>query len=183
MGFVIIEKYNKTHYIGENLLNRKPNINIGIGEILLKYNGFEGSFIVIRNSTNKYFENLGEITEFNKYLEYYTLTNNKYINFLYLDYKHNNTPDIIQKNFNFIGFEYGYCMNEHIVYSSIFNEIIFGITEELIKYKSNLNNNLLFSTKDIAISYKELHGDLYKKNVGVERDEDMKIYEIWRYKR
>jgi hypothetical protein len=181
MGYVILEKYNKNHFLWKDLVNKKPSIEFKIEDILTKYNGFEGTFLLVKDFENKYHENHGKIKDFDIYLEFYKKNKNDYINFLYLNNKIQNIEKIINKKFIFVGIEFGYCKNEFIVYSSIFNEIIFGVTEELISYKKHLNDNLLFPSKDICLSYKELHNNLFKKDKKVEEDHEMKVYEIWKY--
>ena len=81
-----------------------------------------------------------------------------------------------------MGYDIGACDEEKTVYSSIFNEVLFGGYDSLIAYKGLLNENLLFPDKEIAERYVELHNEMSAQGKNVEDYMEMIIYEIWRHK-
>jgi hypothetical protein len=68
------------------------------------------------------------------------------------------------------------------LYSSIFNEVLFGNLAKLNDFYNVLNSHLLFTSKDIAQKYASIHHELLENGADVENDEDMEIYNIWKYK-
>ena len=81
-----------------------------------------------------------------------------------------------------VGYDVGVCEEGKTIYSSIFNEILFGNLDELIAYKDFLNEHLLFSDKFLAEKYVSLHNELSAQGKDVEDYEEMIVYEIWKYK-
>ena len=80
-----------------------------------------------------------------------------------------------------VGYDVGVCEEDKSIYSSIYNEILFGIIDELIAYKDLLNENLLFPDKLLAEKYVSLHKELSALGKDVEDYEEMIIYQIWKY--
>ena len=81
-----------------------------------------------------------------------------------------------------MGYDVGVCDEEKTIFSSIFNEILFGNLDELISYKDLLNENLLFPDRSLAEKYVSLHDTLSEEGKGVEDYEKMIVYEIWKQK-
>ena len=66
-------------------------------------------------------------------------------------------------------------MDELNIYSSIFNEILFGKVNELRYFKNKLNEHFLFSSYDNVKEYAFIHHHLLLKGVPVEDDEDCRF--------
>ena len=102
---------------------------------------------------------------------------------LHVIFGSNFSSSFLNKEAVFVGYDVGVCEEEKTVYSSIFNEILFGHLEELIFYKNLLNENFLFSHKSTAEKYVNLHDELSAQGRGVEDYEKLIIYEIWKHLR
>jgi hypothetical protein len=83
------------------------------------------------------------------------------------------------KKINFIGYDYG-NIYEYDVYASIFEEILFGHSHELVVFKNKLNECFLFSSVELAEEYVKIHHKLLLEGEDVETGDVMEIYEIWK---
>lgn len=79
-----------------------------------------------------------------------------------------------------LGFDVGVCDEERTVFSSIFNEILFGNVDELANWKQFLNEYFLFSEESKALEYISLHKKLSALGKDVEDYEEFAIYQIIR---
>lgn len=158
----------------EYLPERKRIPELTVDQLIDKYQGFEGELILCHPLTSDpkvmdsclvdYFELKDQSNE----LILFVLENS----FL--------MPPIFKEKSQFLGYDVGLCEDDATLYSSIFNEVLFGPLEELISYKDTLNENLLFSEKSIADSYVALHDELSAQGKDVEDYFKMHIYEIWK---
>lgn len=87
----------------------------------------------------------------------------------------------LHENATYVGFEVGFCEEEGTVYSSIFNEILFGCCDELVIFHSQLNKNFLFPNKESAERYLKVHREMALQGRDVEQGVEMTIYEIWKF--
>lgn len=172
---LLIEKYLPSSIFWKNLIRNNKIANLSVSQILSKYKGFEGEIVL-------FYDN--KITEIN--FEEVILKSNEYIklgNCLLLYVLSNNEclPFYIQDKAIKVGFDVGVCHQDGI-FSSIFNEVIFGHLPELVDYKNFLNENLLFSDRTLAEAYLELHNKMSLEGKDVEDYMEMHIYEIWEHK-
>ena len=93
----------------------------------------------------------------------------------------NGDLNFLENKASFLGYDYGICEEDKSIYSSIFNEILFGNILELISYKDRLNESFLFPSAPLTEKFVQLHHELLLKGKDVEADEDMKIFGIWKY--
>src|SRR3990170_3546912 len=91
-------------------------------------------------------------------------------------------PSSLREQAVFVGYDIGACDEEKTIYSSIFNEVLFGGYDELIAYKDLLNEHLLFPDKATAERYVDLHNEMSAQGKNVEDYMEMIIYEIWKHK-
>ncbi len=79
-----------------------------------------------------------------------------------------------------LGYDVGGCADEtYDMFSSIYHEIIFGRVEELFRFKSQLNENLLFKDRVTAEGYVKVHGEMAALGKDVEDYMPFIIYEVW----
>lgn len=171
---ILIKRYNSSNFFWQNLTRKKKILQLSVEEVVNKYDGFEGE-LIFSFSANKEASNIEKITQ-----EHINANNKK--NYLILCI--NSNIDItfnLKDRFFQVGYDYGVCEEDKTIYSSIFNEILFGNIENLIFYREYLNEHLLFPNKFLAEKYAQLHHQLLLKGKDVE-NEQMKIYEIWKYK-
>ena len=147
---------------------------LSVEQILNKYQGFEGELIALfsieeDSQLNNIIEKCLEIKSSNNYLMLSVISDFQVI------------PSIISEQTLLVGYDVGVCEKEKTIYSSIFNEILFGSLNELIIYKQFLNEHLLFPNKSWAEKYVKLHNELSSLGKDVEDYEEMNIYEIWKY--
>lgn len=90
--------------------------------------------------------------------------------------------ELTNKEFIYIGIDYGFFNEEHDVYSSIYNEIIFGITNELQAFQNRLNQFSLFNDDKVADDYIGRHHECLIKNLDVEHEDEMAKWNVWLYR-
>lgn len=173
---VLIEKFSPASACWTNLIRDKRISDLSVEELINKYQGFEGELIDIF----KIEENRQELKKFiNRSLEFKKLSN---CLLLHVISDSNAMPSFLREQTVFMGYDIGACDEEKTIYSSIFNEVLFGGYEELINYKYLLNENLLFSDKNTAEKYVDLHNQMSAQGKNVEDYMEMVIYEIWKHK-
>lgn len=173
---VLIEKFSPSDGCWQNLIRDKKILELSVEEILNKYQGFEGELICIL----KIEENKQELKGFiNQCLELKKLSN---CLLLHVISGSDVMPSFLKEQAIFMGYDVGVCDKEQTIYSSIFNEVLFGGYNELIAYKDLLNENLLFPDKATAERYVDLHNEMSAQGKNVEDYMEMVIYEIWKHK-
>jgi len=151
--------------------------DLTVEEILKKYQGFEGDLIgyfPIEKNDNELNEIINTCSDEIK-------SKNNLMFYLHSDFSEE-VPLTIKNQSKFVGYDVGVCDEEKTIFSSIFNEILFGQLSDLIIFKDYLNNDFLFPNKQIAETYVNLHNQLSKEGKGVEDYELMTIYELWKFK-
>jgi hypothetical protein len=173
---VLIEKISEANDCWMNLIRDKNILNLSVEEIINKYQGFEGELVCIF----KVEENREELEDFiSQSLELKKLSN---CTLLHVISGSDVMSSSLMEQANFMGYDIGACDEERTIYSSIFNEVLFGGYSELISYKDLLNENLLFPNKAMAEKYVDLHNQMSAQGKNVEDYMEMIIYEIWKYK-
>ncbi len=174
-ALILIERYLPSSFFWPNLLRDKRIAELSVEEILNKYQGFEGELIsFFFFNENKV--NLKEIIDqysapkkLGNYLLLHVISGSEIM------------PSSLKEQAFMVGYDVGVCDKEKTIYSSIFNEVLFGHLEELIPYKELLNEHLLFPNKTLAEEYVNLHNALSAQGKSVEDYEPMTIYEIWKH--
>ncbi len=172
---VLIERDASLYKSWPSLIKKKQIKELSVEELVKKYQGFEGElvcFFEIKDNTIEYQKALKEILEFNKFGNCFVLN---------VISDSDMVLDFLTTRVTKMGYDVGVCEEEKTIYSSIFHEVIFGYFEELICYKSFLNENLLFPTKSIAEKYVAVHDELSVQGKGVEDYEKMIIYSVWKF--
>jgi len=173
---VLIEKFSPSSDCWSNLIKDKKILNLSVEEIVNKYQGFEGELI----SIFKVEDNMQDLKKFiNQCLELKKLSS---CLLLHVISGSEVMPSSLREQAVFVGYDIGACDEEKTIYSSIFNEVLFGGYAELIAYKDLLNENLLFPDKAVAENYVDLHNQMSAQGKNVEDYMEMVIYEIWKYK-
>lgn len=172
---VLIEKFSPTSDCWPNLIRDKRILDLSIEEIINKYQGFEGELLGIINVERS----SQEIEKFiNQSLELKKLSN---CLLLHVISGSNVMPSFLRERASFLGYDIGACDEEKTIYSSIFNEVLFGGYNELVSYKDLLNENLLFPDRVTAEKYVDLHNQMSAQGKNVEDYMEMIIYEIWKH--
>ena len=173
---VLIEKFSSSSSCWPNLIRDKRILDLSVEEITNKYQGFEGELVGIIK-----IEEYGK--EFKKFIGQ-SLELKKLSNCLLLHVISGSSvmPSSLKEQAVFLGYDIGACDEEKTIYSSIFNEVLFGGYDELVSYKELLNENLLFSDKAIAEQYVDLHNQMSSQGKNVEDYMEMIIYEVWEHK-
>lgn len=175
-NLVLIKKIDKFSDCWSNLVRMKKNSSLSVEELISKYNGFEGDLVFIENI--KY--NEIDLKEVGRYMML-----NKTSNLLLLhviDDQKLKSLDL-QNQASFLGYDVGVCQDEQSIYSSIFNEILFGTINELTVFKNHLNKSLIFPNREMAEIYVKVHNEMSAQGKDVEDYMEMIIYEIWKDKR
>lgn len=169
---VLIKKYSPSNFFWGNLKKKKKIDELSLEQILDNYQGFEGEAIAffsvkIETEVENIIKKNLELQKQNNYL------------LLHLFETEKKTIELPNQAF-FVGYDVGICEEEKTIYSSIFNEILFGNLHELIVHKNYLNKYLLFQDKSHADVFVQLHEKLSVQGKDVEDYEKIKIYEIWK---
>lgn len=173
---ILIQRYQPSSIFWGNMVINNKVTGLSVEEVLKKYQGFEGELIEYF-PIERIFDELNEII--NQFSDEIKSTDNL------MFYVHSDRNDgvslAIKDQFKFVGFDVGVCDKKKTIFSSIFNEILFGHLNDLIIFNDFLNNNFLFPDKQIAEAYVNLHNELSKQGRGVEDHEVMTIYELWKF--
>lgn len=173
---VLIEKFSPSSDCWPNLIKDKKILDLSVEEILNKYQGFEGELIGIfrvgenRQELENFIKQSLELKELSSCVLLHVISGSEV------------TPSFLREQAVFVGYDIGACDEEKTIYSSVFNEVLFGGYDELIAYKELLNENLLFPDKVIAERYVDLHNEMSAQGKNVEDYMEMIIYEIWKHK-
>src|ERR1700722_14194038 len=118
--FVLIERYDDTCFFWANMLKNKRITELSLETILYKYQGFEGELDFMSNlEEDAAFSNI----IIDKYIkEKGPLNSIPLLVISGLDIGHS----ILDKETLYCGYDVGVCEEEKTIYSSIFNEILFG---------------------------------------------------------
>lgn len=171
---VLIEKFSSSSDCWPNLISHINISNLSVEELINKYQGFEGELISIINVG----EDRNELKKFiDQSMELKKLSN---CSLLHVISGTDVMPSTLREQAVFMGYDVGACDEEKTIYSSIFNEVLFGGYDELVRFKDLLNENLLFPDKTIAEKYVDLHNQMSAEGKNVEDYMEMIIYEIWR---
>lgn len=172
---VLIEKISPLSDCWSNLIRKKRISELSVEEIINKYQGFEGELVCI-------FKVEGNMQKFkifiNECLELKELGN---CLLLHVISGSDIMPSSLRELVVFVGYDIGSCDEEKTIYSSIFNEVLFGGYDDLVAYKNLLNENLLFPDKATAERYVDLHNRMSAQGKNVEDYMEMIIYEIWKF--
>jgi|GEM_PF-1961504 len=172
---VLIEKYSPSSDLWENLIKYNPSPELSVEDIINDYQGFEGELVEFfrvkhrSSKLNDFISHSLELQKLSKCLLLHIISGESIIH-----------PSLEEKAM-FMGFDIGACDNERTIYSSIFNEVLFGGFQELINYKKLLNKSLLFPDKITATNYVQIHNEMSSKGKNVEDCFEMTIYEIWKH--
>jgi len=175
--FILIQRYLPSSFFWGNMVINNRVTDLTVEEILKKYQGFEGDLIgyfPIEKNDNELNEIINTCSDEIK-------SKNNLMFYLHSDFSEE-VPLTIKNQSKFVGYDVGVCDEEKTIFSSIFNEILFGQLSDLIIFKDYLNNDFLFPNKQIAETYVNLHNQLSKEGKGVEDYELMTIYELWKFK-
>jgi hypothetical protein len=168
-NIILTKKYSEGCSFWENLVRKKQIDNLSVDQVLNKYQGFEGELVSsfpIKDISNDIFE---KVFKSNNFSLLYIISNEKPM------------PIFIKNQFIQTGYDFGICEEDASIYSSIFNEILFGNVDHLISWKNKLNDHFLFETNVLVENYASLHRQLLQEGKDVEDHSEMRIYEIWKY--
>jgi hypothetical protein len=173
---VLVKKYSPESICWENLFRKKAIKELTVENIINNYQGFDGDEFL-------FYSLIGNKSDFDlrvdKFIEQTKPTGDNSI--LFICPVNSIKPGSLDNKFTQIGLDFGVCEEDKSVYSSIFNEVIFGCVAELVHYQDCLNENLLFSNLNFAKNYALDHRELYLQGKDIEEDGDMNIYEVWKY--
>lgn len=172
---VLLEKFTPVSDCWPQLL-RTNATSYGMDTVIHKYNGFEGETVSVHSVGT-------DIVKYKKCLnECFQLKKMSDCLLLHVVTADRDNEDFCGKESSqFMGFDIGNCEEDATLYSSIFNEALFGGYDELIAYNGLLNEALLISDKAIAQSYVDLHNRMSSEGKNVEDYMEMKIYQIWKH--
>lgn len=172
---VILNKYSTSSYCWHNLEKKMKIPGLSVEQVLSQYQGFEGDLIEMLSIKG----DVGEQKELIKKCK--TFCSNPKQVVLFVVSSGNSLPKFLQANTRFVGYDIGTCEEDKTIYSSVFNEILFGNVSELTSQKKWLNENWLFPEILPAEKYVALHEMLAGQGEDVEDYEKLAIYEIWQY--
>jgi hypothetical protein len=172
---VILNKYSNSSYCWHNLEKKMKIAELSVEQVLSQYQGFEGDLIEMLPIK----EDVGEQKEVIKKCKTF-YSNPKHV-VLFIVSSGDSLPKFLQATTHFVGCDIGICEEDKTIYSSVFNEILFGNVPELISQQKKLNENWLFPEILSAEKYVALHEMLAGQGEDVEDYEKLAIYEIWQY--
>ena len=171
---ILIERDASKYASWKNLEQKKRIPEMSVEQIVKNYRGFEGEILEVCDVNEKDSDLEKHISELSE------LKDLGICFLLFIRSSSSSIPSYIELNCLKLGYDVGVCVEEEEeVYSSIFQEILFGVVEELVMFKSKLNDNFLFNDKSTAIEYVEAHNEMSLQGKDVEDYMPMSIYEVW----
>jgi hypothetical protein len=156
-------------------VKNKRILNSSLEEVLNKYQGFEGELIAFFEVKGNDLESKEIINKCEKLRKSHNC-----LMLHVISGPEMTQPSILDHGLFRLGFDVGICEEEKTIYSSVFNEILFGHLDDLVDFKDVLNKHLLFAERALAEKYVALHNELSVQGRGVEDYEEMTIYEVWK---
>lgn len=172
---LILKRYSNSSYCWHNLERKLKIPELSVEQVLSQYHGFEGDLVEMLSIKG----NEKEQEEVIKKCKIFHSIPKHIVLFSVSSY--NSLPKFLKATTCFVGYDIGICEEDKTIYSSIFNEILFGNVSELIYQQKNLNENWLFPEILFAEKYIALHERLSGRGEDVEDYEKLAIYEIWQY--
>jgi hypothetical protein len=172
---LILKEYSSSSYCWHNLEKKLKIPELSVEKVLSQYEGFEGDLVemlLIKGDEEEQKEVIKKCKIFHSIPKHVVL---------FIVSSGNSLPRFLQATTHFVGCDIGICEQDKMIYSSVFNEILFGNVPELISQQKNLNKNWLFPDILSAEKYVALHEMLAGRGEDVEDYEKMAIYEIWQY--
>lgn len=167
MNNIILIEINPATEIWSNRERKGKISGVSIGEILTKYQGYEGKLV------DHYYvkDNDPDLkVVYDLFLETSKVNHHKV---LYVS-----SAPVHSIHLEQMGYDVGIC-EEECIFSSIVNEILFGHVEELVAFKNVLNENFLFSDKRSAEEYVRTHNQMEALGKDVETHMSIGVHEIW----
>lgn len=169
----LVERYSKPSLHWDNLSRKKRVLDLSVEEILQDYQGFEGKLIAS-------FPEVWDEKKLEAAIpECLGVKGSHPFVMLFINSNLSSVFPMGQKKLLLAGYEVGIFDKQ--IHSSIFNEILFGHFDELIAYKQFLNKNCLFFDSSLALKYLKFHDQMSKQGKGVENNQKMNIYQIWKF--
>lgn len=173
---VLIERDPSSYASWSSLANKQRISGLSIKEIVSKYQGFEGELVC-------FFKIKDNATDFKNHLDDCLKLKQLGICFLlHVISSPSEMPFFLKDQVIKLGYDVGVCEEESTVYSSIFQEILFGMVDELVVYKDFLNEHFLFPDRLLAEKYVRTHDEMSAQGKDVEDYMEMIIYEVWKHK-
>jgi len=174
----LIERDPSSYGSRQILIEKKRIPELSVQEVVNKYQGFQGEdvcFFEIDVSADEFKEKLEECLRI------------KELGVCFLLHVVSGPPSeamssLLKGQAIKLGYDVGICEEESTIYSSIFQEVLFGGIDELVMYKDSLNEDFLFQDKALAEKYVDLHNQMSAQGKDVEDYMEMIIYEIWKHK-
>lgn len=133
------------------------------------YHGFDGQSVSLDIDTSIVLNNgLASVEQLEQVLKYKSTFKESRLIYIQISKAIEEIPQIIQKKFTFVGYDYGNYISEYNYYSFILHEIISGHGEEFKNYEKYLNENLLFSSLDHIPALEKTIIELRAKGAGLE---------------
>ena len=173
---VLIEKFSQASDCWSNLVKDKKILDLSVEDVVNKYQGFEGDLVSIfnieinRQELKRFIVECLELKKLSNCLLLHVISDSELM------------PYCFREQAVFVGYDIGACDEEKTIYSSIFNEVLFGGYNELTAYKNLLNENLLFPDRAVAERYVDLHNEISASGKDVEDYMEMTVYEVWKHK-
>jgi len=172
---ILIQRYLPSSLFWANMVASNKITDLTIEQVLKKYQGFEGDLKGYFPFTNDC-----DFNEINNNCKEEVKSTDSLMLYVHTDFSEEVSLTIKNQS-KCVGYDVGVCDEEKTIFSSIFNEVLFGHLNELIAFKDSLNADFLFPSKGLAEKYVNLHNELSKQGKGVEDYEEMTIYEIWKF--
>ena len=174
---LLIERDPSSYKSWPGLIKKKKIPELSVEALVNAYQGFEGDLIshyIYEGDLDAYRQHVTEYSGYKDLAGCFVL---------HLLSGSSIRPSFLEDQAIKMGYDIGFCDGETLaIYSSIFHEILFGHFDELVTYKSELNEQFLFPNVGIAQSYVHLHDEMSEQGKEVEDIVKMTIYEVWKHK-
>lgn len=158
-----VQRYSPELELWKNLLRKKSPFLSSVADVVRDYKGFEGVEIFLE--------------VFDRKKDYEVVESG--FDFIHVLSGSDLNQTVQGENLDFLGFDYGLCEMDYTLFSSIFNEILFGCENSLVQFYKKLNRNFLFGDVVDVYSYINVHRELFDAGADIESPNEMKVYAVW----
>jgi hypothetical protein len=174
-GLLVVRRINYFEHTLQTIEQHQPALPLSHDKILAQYKGFEGQPWPDEHGVEDLDLDRGLAPPrcYDVVVDYYRRVSHIWAcELLYLAFI--DSPNVAlpkPRNFSFCGYDYGYYVSEFNLYSSLFNEIIYGKYEPLRAFVQILNENLLIPSLDAFEKIDRTRQELLAAGADLETDE------------
>lgn len=174
-GLTIIRRINLPSEYPEVATKRLPVGTLSHEEVFKRYRGIDGEpwpeALGLRDITLE--AGLASVRQYQAIETYFKRVSDEHLcDLLYLRFPRGaHETHLTPLDFAFLGFDYGFYSSEDNLYSSISNEVIYGLYGQMTSHAKLLNKNLLLPTLNTVAALSHTRDELLRNGADLETND------------